>query len=260
MHVSKTQAAVLNSVLNEIPENAEVVSSEGISANFSSRRYAFVYPHNTFIPARTRHVWFVMTPTIGIEFGALPIDVVISKLAKTANMKLVVARSGVYAFLWSPHHQHGLSLRSAPTSIPALVAVGTAGLPEDSGPTSDWSVRSSGTEGYVVSGDYWPEFKGKYIATVSLTNSTPVRIEVWNSTENKLLAREDLATNSRRVTLEIPYTLSKITPQKGAFDGIWPFVSKWPSAPRGDEIEIRVWEPLGGSTKVFDFAMRKLPT
>jgi predicted membrane protein DUF2079 len=102
--VSPIQAAVLGEVLNETPENAEVIASGGVMGRFSGRdvMYGFDHSQTTFRVLRPT-VIFVFAPHAGIEtLKAGQIEAAIEYIGTTLHAKSLVNRDGIYAFLWHP--------------------------------------------------------------------------------------------------------------------------------------------------------------
>jgi hypothetical protein len=102
--VSPTQAVVLGEVLNETPENSEVIASGGVMGRFSGRDaiYGFDHSQTTFKVLRPV-VIFVFAPHAGIEtLKASEIEDAIGYTGTTLHAEVLVNRDGVYAFLWHP--------------------------------------------------------------------------------------------------------------------------------------------------------------
>ncbi len=257
--VSKEQAAVLSKVDSKIPERAEVIVSQGIIARFSERRFVYGWAGHTLFPAKVNQIWFVFTPTAGIEWPELRADKILAELAKLKRVKLITAKDGVYAFRWNrPKNVHTIKFSFAPRSIGAWTAVGESGKIVTTGPESNWHVASNGSTGYVVSGDYWNERVGNYVATVQMVNPSPVFVEVWNSTANVLLARDELNSNAKTTLVKIDFELEHVVRPKSAYSGVAPFKIKLvPPLGTENQVEIRVWTPHGGPVKVFKLSVQK---
>jgi Predicted membrane protein (DUF2079) len=111
--VSSTQAAVLGKVLDETPENAEVIASDGVMGRFSGRHviYGLDDGQSTFSLSEPT-VIFVFSPNAGIE-GWKPTrtDSAIRFVRSTLHAKPLVGREGIYAFLWHPQRSvHSVDL------------------------------------------------------------------------------------------------------------------------------------------------------
>ena len=102
--VSPVQAAVLGEVLNETPENAEVIASNGVMGRFSERDAIYDLTHGqTKFRILRPTVIFVFSPHAGIEnLKADQTEAAIGYTANTLHAKSLVNRDGIYAFLWHP--------------------------------------------------------------------------------------------------------------------------------------------------------------
>jgi hypothetical protein len=82
LRVSAPAAATLAAVQARIPATAEVIASQGVVGRFSGRRDVHELAHTGSTPVTSADVWFVITPTTGVELepvaGALAL---IGKLA-----------------------------------------------------------------------------------------------------------------------------------------------------------------------------------
>lgn len=261
LHVSEAQAAVLSRVEAKIPVSAEVVVSQGVSARFASRANVYTPPHIfSEFPVVGNHVWFVITPTVGIELFTLKQYEVIDQLEGPMHAKLITAADGIYVFKWHrPENVHYIDFNFKSQLIPAWVAVGSSGVGNYLGPKSSWHVSSTGVSGYVISGDYWSEPVGKYLATVTLSNKSPIFVEVWNDSSDVLLARDELTSNSRTTKVTMPFDVTQVVPQPSSYSGVGPFkITPIPNeTPHEDRLEIRVWSAAGGSANVYSVSIRK---
>ena len=118
------------------------------------------------------------------------------------------------------------------TSIPAWAAGGSNGQSVQSGKKSNWYTASTAKPGYALSGDYWREPAGHYLASVSLAvapGGANVNVEVWNASANKLLARRVLQHTNGRITVRVPVTLPTVR-NESVFEG-WGAWSMTPAAP-----------------------------
>jgi uncharacterized membrane protein len=103
--VDPPAAAALARAETMIPPSAEVIASQGVIGRFSQRDsvYAFVEGHQT-VPVNRRLVVFVLSPNEGVD-DALPdheATAAVGYVQTRLHAHLFVARSGVYAFAWSP--------------------------------------------------------------------------------------------------------------------------------------------------------------
>ena len=104
LRVSPAAASVLRHARSQIPAGDEVVVSQGVAGGFAARRS--VYPimrQQMTVPASTRSVWFVITPSQGIETAAAAAQYAdIGQLAGAPNVRLVLQAAGVWVFRWTP--------------------------------------------------------------------------------------------------------------------------------------------------------------
>jgi hypothetical protein len=107
----------------------------------------------------------------------------------------------------------------------------------------------TGGSGYVVAGDYWREAPGRYQATVELSTTVPVHVEVWDATGNVLLARRYVPPTNGFTATTLDVDARRTYPTH-PYGGAGPFrILPVPPAP-GDELEVRVWTAGGGLVSV----------
>jgi hypothetical protein len=94
------QAAVLRSVLQQTPEDAEVVSSVRVVGRFGGRKWVFVLlPSTTAVPINTRDLVVVVAVTSGIEATSTERAAVIDSIFRKHFHAQVLADShGIHAF------------------------------------------------------------------------------------------------------------------------------------------------------------------
>jgi len=251
LRVSPAASATLRRALHRIPPSAEVVASQGVVGRFSSRR--FVYPilnPGVSIPLSTATTWWIVAPNVGIETES-PTDqaAIVSWLAGPLGARLVDHGGGVWVFdLRTPAESHQISLPDGQGTA-AWEFPGGAGRSELAGPGQLWRLAATGARGYVLAGDYWRELPGRYRASVTLSATVPVRVELWDATADRLLARRSIAptVGPERVTLVGNETH---TVRRSGLLGVGPFIARFPPPPAGDALEVRVWSPGGGTVDV----------
>ncbi len=127
--------------------------------------------------------------------------------------------------------------------------MGSAGTAITAGPSANWRAVSNGRPGYVVDHDYWQEQAGRYEATVALSTSVPVNVEVWDATTSTLLARRSIPPTNGQGTVSMPVDLVNPKPAT-PYRGFGPFtIQPIPPTP-GHQLEIRIWTPGGGTVSV----------
>ncbi|HUY44763.1 MAG TPA: DUF2079 domain-containing protein [Streptosporangiaceae bacterium] len=250
LRVPGATAATLAAIQARIPASAAVFASQGVVGRFSGR--LDVRPLNGNLPIRPGQDWFIFTPWAGIETqktaGAM---VFAGQLAGPLHARLVLDANGVWAFQWSPPPGiHRLRVPGGTLPLPAWTAPGAAGRAVLTGPPPGWHVTSTGREGYVADRLEWQRWPGQYQASVTLSATGPVNVEVWNNTGNTLLARRSLASTDGIQTITVPVDASTDyrTP---IFSGWGPFRAQFGGGPRGERLEVRVWTPGDGTVNVY---------
>ncbi len=251
LRVSPDAAAMLSSVERQIPSSDEVIASQGVSGRFSGRRWMYTVQGPGAFPVRTSPVWVIVAPSQGTETAAVDVsDAFIAELAGPLHAEPVVQGSGVWAFRWVP--PSGTRTLTVPTAVPTIAGwtvTGPAGLALTTGPEANWRAAATGRPGYVVAGDYWRKPPGEYQATVVLSSTEFIRVEVWNATGDALLARRNIPpTNGlRAVSLNVD---ARRAYSEHAYGGEGPFSILPVAPPPGNRLEIRVWTPSGGLVSV----------
>ena len=259
--VSSATASTLRKVEARIGPTDEVVASQGVVGAFAYRRWVYDLPYHQPVHVHARRVWLIVTPRAGIETLLTAESYAdISTIADLPGSHLVVAQNGVWAFEWNPPAgTKTVAMATTDTSIPAWTAGGNNGHNVQRGKRSNWYTASTVKPGYALSGDYWREPAGNYVASVSLAvaaGSANVNVEVWDASAKRLLVRRVLQHTNGRTTVHLPVGV-RTARGEGVFRG-WGAWSMTPAAPfPGDNLEIRVWSPGGvGRVKVYSARMR----
>jgi hypothetical protein len=243
-------AATLAAVEARIPASAGVFASQGVVGRFSSRYD--VQSLGGKLPLEPGQDWFVFAPWAGIETQT-PTDAMAfaGELADHLHATLVTDANSVWAFRWSPPAGMKVLRTSFGTQqLPAWTAPGAAGKAVLTGPPADWHVTSTGREGYVADRLAWQSAPGQYQASVTLSATGPVNVEVWNDTDGTLLTRRSLplTTGVQTITLPVDATADY---QATVYGGWGPFLAKFPDPPSGEHLEVRVWSPGEGTVNVY---------
>ncbi len=254
--VSSATASTLRNVEGRIGPTDEVIASQGVVGAFTNRRWVYALTYDAPALIRARRVWLIVTPRAGIELQS-PAESYsdIARISDLPGAHLVEARNGVWAFEWNPPAgTRKVSMAGSDTSVPAWITGGTSEHVVRRGNRSNWYAASSAKPGYALSGDYWREHPGNYVASVSLAvaaGPAPVKIEVWDDSMGKLLVRRMLGNTNGPTTVRLPVDV-QTAPGDSAFGG-WGLWKATPAAgPPGDSLEIRVWSPGGvGRVKVY---------
>jgi hypothetical protein len=256
LRVPSATAATLASVQARIPESAAVFASQGVVGRFSGR--LDVRPIAGNLQIQPGQDWFVFAPWAGIETqqtaGAM---VFAGELENKLHATLVTDANGVWAFRWRPPAGlHRLRVPAGRGPLPAWTAPGPAGRAVLTGPPADWHVTSNGHSGYVASRLLWRQPPGAYQASVALSATSPVNVEVWDDNTGVLLARRTIPATSGIQTIDLPVEAGAYPAP--IFGGWGPFVATLGRGPRGQRIELRVWTPGSGTVNVYRAALTKI--
>ena len=256
MRVSGPAAATLGRVLAQIPEQDEVMATQGVLGRFADRRYIHALYHPGPQPVSTRQLWIVIAPGQGLD--AMPTAAsmqLIAELAGPLHAQLMTHANGVWAFRWNPPAgTKSLIVPRGAAPLPAWVSAGNAGTDVTSGPAADWRLISDGRRGYVTDGIEWLSGRGTYTAAVTLSTSGPVNVEVWNDTCNSLLMRRSVPQSAGTVTVTAAVQVQRMCTAP-VFTGWGPFRAAFLSPPAGQRLEIRVWSPGGETVDVYRAAL-----
>jgi hypothetical protein len=245
LRVPGPTASTLAAIQARIPESDAVFASQGVVGRFSSR--LDVRPLNGNLPIQPGQDWFVFTPWAGIETQNTATAMVFAgQLAGPMHARLVTDAHDVWVFRWHPPPGlRKLRVPGATVLLPAWTAPGAAGRAVLAGPSSTWHATSTGRPGYVVDRLEWTRSPGRFQASVRLSATGPVNVEVWDNTGDTLLTRRSIAATSGIQTITLPVDAGTDY-QTAIFGGWGPFQAKFGGGPRGERIEVRVWTP--GST------------
>jgi uncharacterized membrane protein len=241
VETSTAAASVIWRAERVIPASDEVVMTNGVAGPFGDHAKLYEFYGPGPIPVRGGVVWFVMSPAQGIEVVPTAVmERALGDVAALPGARLVTASHGVYVLRWQvPPGYRSVSLGGG-DKLDAWTTPGVAATSVHAGPPRAWHLASNGRRGYVLSGDYWREFSGSYLATVRISAAGPVNIEVWDDTTNRLLARTTTTGSSNTSDVQLPFRIGHEKPGfvyqgAGAFRD-FPI----PQIP-GDAIEVRVW-------------------
>jgi hypothetical protein len=265
LRVSTPTASRLSKIQKEIPPHSEVIASQGIIGRFTDRRFAFslVAPRER-IPIESRDTWWIITPHQGTELmPTADQQELIYDLVSNLGARLVSHRDGVWLFHWiAPRKTRYVMTPAVPNGLPGWLLAGPSGQSITKGPLSNWAAEANGKKGYVLSGDYFRVPTGNYTALVTLASSVPVNVEVWNNSAYStkkaavLLARKRILPTNGYRTIQLSISLTKPYPHR-LWNGWGPFRIAIPPRPKGQRLEIRVWTPGGGITRVTWVSLQK---
>jgi hypothetical protein len=256
--VDSPTAAALDRAQRLIPDDAEVLASQGVVGRFADRSWVYALPGTAadVRPVRTRDVYFVVVPYQGIE--TVPVDRtlgLIGRLAGPMHASLLQHGDGVWVFRWIPPpgtRQVALNATRSPESVPAWAAQSAVGQPVLTGPASDWrlTARSGATEGYLLHGAYFTRPPGDYVLRVRLASTATTNVEAWNANGDVLLGRRIVPPTDGITTVEVPVPSTRAYPPK-VFTGRFGFTAAPPPPPPGQVVEARVHVPANTTATVY---------
>jgi hypothetical protein len=251
-------ATELSAIEARIPPSAAVFASQGVVGRFSSRYD--VRPLNGNLPIRPGQDWFIFTPWVGIETqktaGAM---VFAGQLAGPLHATLVADAHGVWVFRWNP--PAGLRKLRVPggtAPLPAWTAPGAAGRAVLTGPPASWHVTSTGRRGYVADRLEWLRYPGIYQASVTLSATGPVNVEVWDNTDDLLLERRSLPGTGGITTITVPVNASGGY-RPTSYSGWGPFRAKFGRDSNVQRLEVRVWSAGHAAVNVYRAGLARRP-
>ena len=167
-----------------------------------------------------------------------------------ARIRMVTHAHGVWVFDWHP--PAGVTRVRVPGLAPiaAWTTPGSAGLAVLAGHLGGWHVSSTGHPGYVVSGLAWQAWPRRYQATVRLSSTGPVNVEIWDDNDGRLLTRRMLPATGGidRIIMPVDATV----PYRAHLYAGWgPFRANFISPPVGQRLELRVWSPGRETVRVY---------
>jgi hypothetical protein len=251
LKVPAEAAATLTRIEPLIPGSAEVIVSQGVVGRFANRADIRILLGPGYQPVSRKDVWFIVLPTYGVETQSTGSAMAtVAELAGPLHARMVTHANGVWVFDWHP--PAGVTRVQVPglAPIPAWTTPGSGGRAVLGGPLGGWDVTSTGRRGYVVSGLAWQAMPRRYQATVRLSSTGPVNVEIWDDNDNQLLARQMVpgTDGTERITVPVDATVAY---RSHLFAGWGPFRADFISPPAGQRLELRVWSPGGETVHVY---------
>jgi len=252
LRVPGSAAATLTAIRSRIPASAEVIASQGVVGDFSGRAVVHALFGHSTIPVSRSDTWFVIAPLAGIETLTTAREMgLIGELAGPLHAKLIVHANGIWAFRWHPPAGvHSVTIPGESVPLLAWESPGVAGRAVMSGPVKDWHVTSIGKSGYVTDGLAWRMAAGRYRASVTMSATGPVNVEVWNDTGNILLARRSIPGTKGIKSIILPVNATKAYVAR-TYSGWGPFRADFVPPKPGQRLEIRIWSPGGERVNVY---------
>jgi hypothetical protein len=258
IRVSPATARTLDHVETLIPAGAEVVASQGVMGRLADRPWLYPFPGTGVVPLHTANTYFVIAPNVGIELGSVQsAEGALGQLAGPLHGRLLLDANGIWLIdLPRPPGVTKLRFPTQYLTLPAWVGRSATGVRVVSGPEADWHMaQTTHRPGYVLFGTQWTELPGHYKVTVTIANTAPVSLEVWDSTASALLSRQELLPTAGFQTIQTTFDLNRKHPQK-VFGGVGPFQFAPVPPPAGDQIEIRVWSKGTGEVSVYSVELQ----
>lgn len=252
LRVSPGQSQILATITNKIPATAEVISSEGVMGRFAERLHLYDRYLPGPIPVAAGLNYAVIAPSAGVEIqDTASAMAFMAELADREHATVIAHADGVWAFRWvSLAGVNSIWMPGQPTELPAWVSPGSAGNDVIRGSVGSWHVQSNGREGYLTDGIAWEEPTGSYLASVVMSMTGPVNVEVWDDAGNVLLARRSVPAGDGIEKISLP--VSAVTAYRAkVYSGWGPFRAEYPSPPASQRLEIRVWSPGGEKVNIY---------
>jgi hypothetical protein len=250
LRVPGPTATELRAIEARIPPSAAVFASQGVVGRFSSR--SDVRPLNGNLPIRPGQDWFIFVPWAGIETQKTASAMVLAgQLAGPLHATLVADAHGVWVFRWNPPAGvRKLRMPGGAAPLPAWTAPGVAGRAVLTGPPACWHVTSTGRPGYVADRLEWLRHPGLYQASVTLSATGPVSVEVWDNTDGTLLARRSLPGTGGITTITMPVDASGGY-RPISYGGWGPFRAEFGGVSGAQPLEVRVWSAGQATVNVY---------
>jgi len=260
IRVSSATASTLDHIEQLIPAGAEVVASQGVMGRLADRPWLYAFTGIGVIPLHTANVYFVIAPNAGIELASVQsAEGALGELVGPLHGRILVDKNGVWLVdVRRPPGVTRLNLPHHYVTLPAWVGRSATGVRVLTGPEADWHMAQiSHTPGYVLFGTQWNELPGKYQVTVTIANTAPVNVEVWDSSANTLLSRQGLLPTTGFQTDQATIDVTKEGTEH-VFGGVGPFQFAPVPPPPGDRVEVRVWSPGTGNVSVYDVELQAI--
>ena len=256
LRVPASTAATLADIEARIPASAEVIASQGVMGRFAGRADIQALFGPGFVPLQGGETWLIITPMAGTEtMNTDDAMALIGELAGPLHATLVTHANGVWAFRWRPPPGlHHLTVPYRPASLPAWATAGPAGRAVMTGPVQGWHVTSADGQGYVSDGLAWERSAGRYQASIVLSSTGPVNVEIWNDTGNVLLVRRSIPATDGAERLSLPVDATTGY-QARSYSGWGPFQAEFLKPPPGQRLELRIWSPGGETVNLYSAAL-----
>lgn len=249
MPVDSATSSTLRTVLGFIPQQDEVIASQGIVGLFANRESVYELNTRREFPVTTPNhtVWVVIVPDQGIEVTPQQLaESFITGLMTNPEATEVLNQNDVHLFRVNvPFGQSFLKLSTGPASV--AVYPGADGTALTSGPIRNWAVEAIGPSGSLVSFDYFRRQPSHYLADIEVHIEGSLKVEIWNDSTKTMLFSTNLPSNPGFENVYIPFTLSKVAPDV-AYSGKWIWRTHPFPSPIKNQVEIRLYCLNGAGT------------
>lgn len=256
--VTRQQGQELSRLSHNISPKDEVVASQGIMGRFAEREYAYGIDGPGDFPINAENTVVLIAPYNGTETASPQQSLaMIDYLLRCPRARLL----GVYDNIWEfkvDDNGRGHILR-----LPGSVPMVPAGELKSAVGKRAWLkgvpvYESEGDAmGYVTYGNYYRLDKGRYAANVRLNSEGTVKIEVWNATDGKCIARRTVTGRIIGDMINLPFVIqSEVKPE--VFDGFSIFQTRMIETQVYDNFEVRVWAANGTKVTVFSEGVQRV--
>lgn len=261
LRASPAAASALDRAAQVIPDDAEVIVSQGVAGRLCGRPWCYDISADgtqTF-PVHAPVTYVVVAPFDGIESASVRTQLgIVADLAGPLHARLVFEQADIWLFELAGGGRGRVTFTPSP-SEPAWAARTATGARQLDGPESTWRlVQGRQAPGYLLYGTQWALAPGSYRLTVTLASSVPCTVEVWDSTAGALLVRRQVPSQDAPAAVQSPVA---VTAQRSSrlYAGWGPFSFMPRPPPASDSIEVRVWTPGNGAVALYDVEVQRIP-
>jgi uncharacterized membrane protein len=258
-HWIRTPAATalaFTRIKRQIAPTDEVVATQGLVGRFADRASIYSVWYTRRVPRDADVVQFVIDPFDGVNVESVNHSLaVLDALVNRFNARVRLHDHDAWWLTVGLQNADAVyDLPPGAISVPAWACSASAAEPRTDGPASDWRAYSDHRRGYVVSRDYWRDPAGAYRASVELSSTAPVIMEVNDATTEVPILREVVPAGRRRTISRNFMNLD--LGNEEIYRGFGPFQIDVVEPPIHDSLEIRIFSSGTGETSVYRLAIR----
>jgi hypothetical protein len=255
LKVDPKASASIVSALKVIPVSDEVLVSQGITGLFATRYYVYPIRKLGCFPVNTATVWMVLTSNEGIEtltteqtLGILNYAIfdMGAQVIQSSNNIWLLQLKPVGASMCFNNTPNDMTGSFLPSDIGTPVIGNTVG--------NSYMYSPGGRSGYVTYGAYVRSLPNTRVtASVTLSSFQGVSVQMWDDSTNTIIAQLEPDFNgiTTQVLLQGTVSGSSLDRSNEIFNGKFIFEAKHADAPKGDLIEIRVYNSGSSPVKVY---------